>query len=228
MENRFKRVDTPQTSALPIAEAGYPFIFAAAFATLVFALLDILVPALAGLAAVFFIAFFFRDPERFVPDAAGVVVSPADGRVVKTEQLEDNPYIEGPCIKIGIFMTIFDVHVNRVPCSGRVEETRYQPGRFHSAGSDAASLKNEHQAIVLASDSEVRLCFVQVAGLIARRIICWVKPGDCVNAGERFGMICFGSRLDVYLPHDATLQVHKGEKVKAGRSVLGYLPDRGE
>ncbi|MFO7840043.1 MAG: phosphatidylserine decarboxylase family protein [Desulfosalsimonadaceae bacterium] len=224
MNEHFNRVDTPQTSALPVAEAGYPFIFAAAFATLVFALLDIVLLALAGLAAVFFITFFFRDPERFVPDTANAVVSPADGRIVKTEKLEENPYIEGPCIKIGIFMTIFDVHVNRVPCSGRVEKTRYQPGCFLSAGSEAASLKNEHQAIVLASDNRARLCFVQVAGLIARRIICRLKPGDSVNRGERFGMICFGSRLDVYLPQDAGIEVRKGQKVKAGQTVLGHLP----
>lgn len=223
MKQLYHRVDTPQISAFPVASAGYPFIVAAAFATLVFALLEISVLAIIALLATFFIASFFRDPERFTPEGADAVVSPADGRVIRTEALTECPFMEGGCIKIGIFMSIFNVHVNRVPFSGTVEQTLYQPGRFFSANRDAASTQNEHQAIILTSENGRKICFVQVAGLIARRIICRLSPGDRVSRGERFGMICFGSRLDVYLPTDAEPAVSAGERVKAGQSVLARL-----
>jgi phosphatidylserine decarboxylase len=223
MTHRYKRVDDPQKSAFAVAAAGYPFILATAFATLVFALLELSVPAVVFLVATFAVAFFFRDPERFAPEGEALVVSPADGRVVKAEALPENPYFEGPCIKVGIFMTIFNVHVNRVPYTGRVIDTHYRPGRFVSADREAASLKNEHQAVVVETDDRKRICFVQVAGLVARRIICWLSPGEVVRRGERFGLICFGSRLDVYLPADTALKVKEGDRVKAGQSVLGEL-----
>ncbi|MFW5902201.1 MAG: phosphatidylserine decarboxylase family protein [Thermodesulfobacteriota bacterium] len=223
MKQQYHRVDTPQASAFPVASAGYPFILAAAFATLVFALLEIAALAIIALVATFFIACFFRDPERFTPETADAVVSPADGRVIKTEALTDCPYMEGGCIKIGIFMSIFNVHVNRVPFSGTIDQTLYQPGRFVSANRESASMKNEHQAIILTTENGRQLCFVQVAGMIARRIICRLSPGDRVSRGERFGMICFGSRLDVYLPPDAEPAVSAGDRVKAGQSILAHL-----
>lgn len=226
MDSRFNRVDPPQTSALPIANAGYPLIYAVAFGTLIFALLEISSLAILGLIATFFITFFFRDPERFIPETAGAAVSPADGRVVQAELVEKNPFIDGPCLKIGIFMSIFNVHVNRIPYSGKIEETLYKPGKFFSANRDAASMHNEQQAIVLESEKGQKIGFVQIAGLIARRIICQIQPGDSVIRGARFGMICFGSRLDVYLPADTSLNVAKGDKVKAGQSIIGYLPQK--
>lgn len=223
MQYRYNRVDPPQSRALPVAGAGYTWILASSFVTLVFALLELSIPAIAALAATFCIGSFFRDPERFVPDAENAVVSPADGRVVKAEVLEENPFISGPCLKIGIFMSIFNVHVNRVPCSGKVFSMHYQPGRFISASRDGASTENEQQAVILETEEAVRLCFVQVAGLVARRIICWLEPGDRVSRGERFGMICFGSRLDLYLPAQTALNVSEGDRVKAGQSILGFL-----
>jgi len=223
MTHRYNRVDTPQTSALPIARAGYPFIYASAFGTLVFTLLEIPALSVVGLIATAFTAFFFRDPERFVPEPETAVVSPADGRIIRVQKLDENPFIDGPCLKISIFMSIFNVHVNRVPYKGTVKQTMYQPGKFFSANREAASMENEHQAIVLESKSGEILCFVQVAGLVARRIICHLQPGDRVDRGERFGMICFGSRLDVFLPSDTSPAVSAGDKVKAGQSVLASL-----
>ncbi len=223
MDYRFNRVDPPQTSALPVANAGYPFIGAAAFCTFVFALLEIAWLAILGLIATFFITYFFRDPERFVPSPENAVVSPADGRVVQAEVVDQNPFIEGRCLKIGIFMSIFNVHVNRIPYSGTIENTIYKPGKFVSADKAAASLQNEQQALVLETEKGQKIGFVQIAGLVARRIICRVQPGDAVSRGERFGMICFGSRLDVYLPAEASAEVAKGDKVKAGQSIIGYI-----
>ncbi|MDZ7830705.1 MAG: phosphatidylserine decarboxylase family protein [Desulfobacterales bacterium] len=223
MDYRFNRVDPPQTSALPVANAGYPFIGAAAFCTFVFALLEIAWLAILGLIATFFITYFFRDPERFVPSPENAVVSPADGRVVQAEVVDQNPFIEGRCLKIGIFMSIFNVHVNRIPYTGTIENTIYKPGKFVSADKAAASLQNEQQALVLETEKGQKIGFVQIAGLVARRIICRVQPGDAVSRGERFGMICFGSRLDVYLPAEASAEVAKGDKVKAGQSIIGYL-----
>lgn len=224
MDYRFNRVDPPQTSALPIASAGYPFIYAAAFCTLVFALLEIVSLSVLGLIATFFITYFFRDPERYIPAQENAVVSPADGRVVKTEVVEENPFIDGACLKIGIFMSVFNVHVNRIPYSGKIEKTMYKPGKFFSASRDAASMQNEQQAVILESENGPKICFVQIAGLVARRIICRIQAGDSMIRGERFGMICFGSRLDVYLPADTSANVSKGDTVKAGQSILGYLP----
>jgi len=223
MDYRFNRVDPPQTSALPIATAGYPFIAAAAFCTFVFALLEIASLAILGLIATFFITYFFRDPERYVPAPEQAVVSPADGRVVQAEVVDQNPFIEGRCLKIGIFMSIFNVHVNRVPFSGTIENTVYRPGKFLSANRAAASLQNEHQALILETENRQKIGFVQIAGLVARRIICRVQPGDAVIRGERFGLICFGSRLDVYLPADVSADVAKGDRVKAGQSIIGYF-----
>ena len=223
MDYRFNRVDPPQTSALPIADAGYPFIAAAAFCTFVFALLEIASLAILGLIATFFITYFFRDPERFVPAPENAVVSPADGRVVQAAVVDENPFIEGRCLKIGIFMSVFNVHVNRIPYCGTIENTIYRPGKFVSADKEAASLHNEQQALILETENRQKIGFVQIAGLVARRIICGVQTGDAVIRGERFGMICFGSRLDVYLPADASAEVVKGDKVKAGQSIIGYL-----
>ncbi len=223
MEHQYKRVDTPQTSAFPVAGASYPFLYAAAFATLVFALLELAVMAGVGLVVTFCIAFFFRDPERFVPESEGAVVSPADGRVIRIQKMDENPFLENECLKISIFMSVFNVHVNRVPCSGSIADTTYRPGKFFSANRQAASMENEHQAIILESENQGKICFVQVAGLVARRIICRVQAGDRVTRGERFGMICFGSRLDVYLPSDMQPAVSVGDKVKAGQSVLGFF-----
>lgn len=221
--NKFTWSDEPGQTAMPIAKAGYPFIFAAAFATAVFSLLELIFPAVAGLAVTFFICYFFRDPDRVVPTGDNVVVSPADGKVVSVETVSSSPLHEEPCMKISVFMSVFNVHVNRIPHEGVIKNIDYYPGKFFSANLDKSSDQNERNALLIETPQGSSICFVQIAGLIARRIICRIQPGDRVKRGQRFGMICFGSRLDVYLPVNAALRVAKGDKVQAGTTILGEL-----
>ncbi len=221
--DKYSWTDAPSQTAFPIAKAGYPFIFAAAFVTAVFALLGMKIPALTGLVAAFCICGFFRDPDRVIPNQDGAVVSPADGKVIFAETVDASPFIDGPCIKISVFMSVFNVHVNRVPFSGTVKKVLYHPGKFFSANLDKASKDNEHNAVIVDTGAGREICFVQIAGLIARRIICHVQPDDNVIRGQRFGLICFGSRLDIYLPPDTRLAVKTGDKISAGSSVLGYF-----
>ncbi len=207
-----------------VAREGLPILGAAAFATAVLALLGLTVPALIGLFATGFFGFFFRDPDRVVPRNERAVVSPADGRVLGADVVEGGPYYSGPCMKISIFMSIFNVHVNRVPETATVRRIEYHPGKFFNASLDKASDGNERNAIFLETEDGQQFTTVQVAGLVARRIICRIQPGDVVRRGIRFGMICFGSRLDLYLPPEAEAAVAPGQKVRAGSSILGYLP----
>jgi phosphatidylserine decarboxylase len=219
----FFRSDIPSQTAFPLAIAGYPFIFACVFITVVFALLGLVTLSLIGLAATFFVCYFFRDPDRVIPNDTGCVVSPADGKIISTGLVDNSRFFVGSCMKISIFMSIFNVHVNRVPHEGHIKEIQYYPGKFFSANLDKASADNEHNAVFTETEDGKNICTVQVAGLIARRIICKVKKGDTVDRGQRFGLICFGSRVDVYLPPGIRLKVAVGDKVKAGTSVLGEL-----
>ncbi len=219
--------DPPSPSAFPIARPGYPLIGAAAFATLILALLGYPAAAIAGLAATFGICGFFRDPDRVIPAAPGLVVSPADGKVILAERAVENPFIAGETVKVSIFMSVFNVHVNRAPVEGVVRRTVHRPGSFLAANRREASLANEHNAVVLEPPDGGRLCVVQVAGLIARRIICRIQPGDRLKRGQRYGMICFGSRLDLYLPAGIRLAVAVGDKVRAGTTVIGTLAPEG-
>jgi len=221
--DKFIWSDTPEQTAFPVAKAGYPFIGAAAFTTLVFALLELTALTLAGLIITFFIVFFFRDPDRIIPNAKRIVVSPADGKVIAAGIIESSPYYEGACQKVSIFMSLFNVHVNRIPHEGKVKKISYNPGKYFSANLDKASKENEQNAVFIETKDGENISTVQIAGLIARRIICKVQKGDEVDRGQRFGLICFGSRLDVYLPKDSKLKVSVGEQVKAGTSVLGEL-----
>jgi phosphatidylserine decarboxylase len=222
--NEYARVEPSGRVAFPVARAGYPIIGAAAFITAVFALLSLTLPALLGVAATLFICYFFRDPDRVIPDLAGAVVSPADGKVIKIEKVQGSRFYDGPSLKISIFMSIFNVHVNRIPYEGTVTKISYYPGKFFSANLDKASKDNEHNAIYLEAEEGRKICFVQIAGLVARRIICNIQENDRVHRGRRFGMICFGSRLDVYLPPASKIKVELGDRVLAGASVLGELP----
>ena len=220
--DKFFRSDSPSQTAFPVARAGYPFIFVAAFTTAILALLGLTALTLIGLVITFCICGFFRDPDRIIPDEKGIIVSPADGKVILTDLTDDTPFFSGQTMKISIFMSVFNVHVNRIPYDGRIKKIDYYPGKFFSANLDKASLENEHNAVFIEMDNAKPLCVVQVAGLIARRIICRIQPGDHVIRGQRFGLICFGSRLDVYLPPDTKLRVAAGDKVKAGTSILGH------
>lgn len=218
-----KRPGKDNQPAFSIAKPGYYFITASVFATAVFTLTGVASVAIAGLVVTVFICYFFRDPERVVPVEEGAVVSPADGRVIIAGPVDKNPLFEERSIKISIFMSVFNVHVNRIPHEGRVLKISYFPGKFFSANLDKASKENEHNAVLIETDMGKKICMVQIAGLIARRIICRLKEGDVVSRGDRFGIICFGSRLDVYLPSDAKICVQLGGRVKAGETILGYI-----
>ncbi len=167
-------------------------------------------------------AFFFRDPERQAPAGEGKVVSPADGRVIAIEEVEETEFFGGKTKRISIFLSVFDVHVNRAPVSGVVRLMRYQPGRFHVASLPQASVENE-QSIVGVESPWGKVLFKQIAGLIARRIVCDLREGHRVQCGERFGIIKFGSRMEVYLPLSAEVKVRLREKVRAGESIIGEL-----
>lgn len=217
--------DPPSRWAFAIASAGYPLLLGSAFITLVLAVLGLTPLALAALAGTLGIAGFFRDPDRVIPNRPGLVVSPADGRVICVERSRPNAFFDAEMTKISIFMSVFNVHVNRIPAEGRIYRIRYRPGTFVAADRAEASMRNEHNAVFIETISGQRLCLVQVAGLIARRIICRVQEEETVRRGQRFGMICFGSRLDVYLPPEIRLAVSVGDKVLAGSSILGHFED---
>ncbi len=170
-----------------------------------------------------FVCWFFRDPEREIPVDVNALVSPADGRVISIETLTDSTVVDGPCLRVCIFMNVFNVHVNRVPMGGVVEKVTYFPGKFFNASLDKASEYNERNALVIRTPGGAVYGVVQIAGLIARRIVCRVQPGHRLERGRRYGMICFGSRLDLHLPLDTDIAVTVGQKVSAGSSIVGYL-----
>jgi phosphatidylserine decarboxylase len=221
---KYSWVEKPSQTAFPIARAGYPFIAAGAFVTAVLALLEIGVAALLGLLATFFVAYFFRDPDRVVPNDSHVLVAPADGKVIAVEALDANPFYDGHCQRVSIFMSVFNVHVNRIPYEGQVRKIVYHPGKFIAANRDKASDDNERNALFIETPNGQPMTTVQIAGLVARRIICTVREGETVRKGQRCGIICFGSRVDLYLPPEATISVSTGEMVKGGTSILGRLP----
>jgi len=207
-----------------IAPEGYPFIVFSLVVTVFVAFLGgnrwlIILFAL----MTFFIIWFFRNPERYFQDEEKVLISPADGKVIKIENVEVDGTISGRFKKISIFMNVFNVHVNRSPYNGKIEAINYHEGKFFSANLDKASLDNERNEVMIHTEDGRAIWTVQIAGLIARRIVCWVKPGDNIRKGERFGLIRFGSRVDVYLPEDSKISIKLKDKVKAGQTILGYL-----
>lgn len=169
-----------------------------------------------------FVVQFFRDPPRPIPAEAGLVLSPADGRIVAVERVND-PYARRDAIKISVFMNVFNAHSNRSPIDGSIEKIEYFPGSFVNADLDKASLENERNAVVATTQDGQRVTFVQVAGLVARRILCYVKTGDVLKRGQRYGFIRFGSRVDVYLPLTARVRAAVGDKVYASSTVIADL-----
>jgi len=168
----------------------------------------------------FFVLQFFRDPHRPIPQEEGVIVSPADGKVIFTGVVDD-PYLDRQAYKVSVFMNVFSVHSNRAPFSAKVKQIWYQSGLFVNAALDKASEKNERNAVWLQSEDGKDVVSVQVAGLVARRILCYVEDGDVVERGQRYGFIRFGSRVDLFLPLDFNTTVALGDTVSAGSSVLG-------
>ncbi|HOD29634.1 MAG TPA: phosphatidylserine decarboxylase family protein [Syntrophales bacterium] len=207
-----------------IVREGLPFILPLVLLTAAAALMGGGASALVLGAVTVFVIAFFRNPERETPDDRKLVISPADGRVIRIETVDGQELIPGSLKKVSIFMNVFNVHVNRIPYDGAVSAIRYRPGKFLSADLDKASEQNERTSVLLKTWDGREILTVQIAGLVARRIVCWLKEGMAVRAGERFGLIRFGSRLEVFLPDDATVLVRLGDKVRAGQTPIGRMP----
>ncbi len=213
----------PARAVLPFAQPGLKYIIVLILVTGMLFYAGWNPVAWFFLALTLFVCWFFRDPDRQGPEDADALVSPADGRVIIVEKQAKGQYIEGPCIKVSIFMNVFNVHVNRVPYDGVVQKVIYNPGKFVNASFDKASIHNERNALIIKTSDGSEYAVVQIAGLIARRIVNCAQEGDCLKKAERYGMIQFGSRLDLYLPPDFRAVVSVGDRTKAGTTIIGYM-----
>jgi phosphatidylserine decarboxylase len=212
---------------IPLVREGLPFVGALGGAAAAAGAMGWTAPALALGGATLFTAWFFRNPKRVAPCEARAVVAPGDGKVVAIEQDYEPRFLKSTATRLSIFLNVFDVHVNRIPCAGVVEDVVYQPGRFVAANKPEASIRNEQNALHIRAVNGAKVLCVQVAGLIARRIVCWVSPGDAVTCGERYGLIRFGSRMDLFVPEGSTITVAVGQRVKGGSQILALLPEGG-
>jgi phosphatidylserine decarboxylase len=208
-------------SFLKIAAEGYPFIIVTFALAALFYVLGWTWIAGLGLALGIFLVAFFRDPERHPPETKNVVLAPADGKVISVVKVDDAPLLTGEKIRVSIFMSPFDVHINRMPVTATVEELRHRAGRFLGAYKDGAVEQNEQNAMRITDPEGRKLTIVQVAGFLARRIICKARQGETLDRGERFGLIMFGSRTDLYLPPEAEITVTDGQHVTGGETVIG-------
>jgi len=206
-----------------IAREGWPFLAGAVAVAALLTWWGYLVLAFVAWLVAGFILQFFRDPPRVIPDAPNAVLSPADGRVVKVEKVRD-PYLDRDALKISVFMNVFNVHSNRSPVDGTVVNRWYHAGSFLNAALDKSSIENERNALQIRTASGQEVTCVQIAGLIARRILCYVEPGATLARGQRYGFIRFGSRVDVYLDPAATPRVAVGDVVAATETILAELP----
>jgi len=216
--------DSFRSQIVPVTPEGYPFIGAFAFVSLVLFWLWSPLGWLGTLATIW-CAYFFRDPPRVTPVRDGLVVAPADGRVSQVTSVvppQELSLGNRPLPRISIFMSVFDCHMNRSPVAGKIEKIIYLPGKFFNADLDKASADNERNSLVIGTGS-ARVAVVQIAGLVARRIVCFVREGQPIGAGERFGMIRFGSRVDVYLPEGTAPKVAVGQTAIGGGTVLADL-----
>jgi phosphatidylserine decarboxylase len=219
-------INSISSTLAPVHREGWRFVALAGAVTLVLYWLDLEFLALLALVVTCWCAYFFRDPERVTPLRAGLVISPADGRVSAIETVVPPPELDlprEPVTRISVFMNIFDVHINRSPVDARIGHIAYVPGKFLNADLDKASLDNERQALTLELDDGRKLGVVQIAGLVARRIVKFVDDGDMLKAGERFGLIRFGSRVDVYLPPGTSALIAVGQRSLAGETVFADL-----
>jgi phosphatidylserine decarboxylase len=206
-----------------IVREGAPFIVGLCILTVALSWMGLKAVAIVAFAAMLFVVFFFRNPKRTIPGEKGILVSPADGRILKVEEVQLDGLLKGRFRKVSIFMNVFNVHVNRAPYPGRVEKIEYHSGKFLSADLDKASADNEKNSLLIRTEEGKAFLTIQIAGLIARRIVCWVGEGAEVARGQRFGLICFGSRLEVVLPLESKILVQAGQKVRAGETPIGYL-----
>jgi len=207
----------------PIAREGLPFVIPVAVVTLFLAALGWLIWTLLGFLLTLFVALFFRNPKRQIPEAKNVIVSPADGTIIDVGECAENRFLKERVLKVSIFMSVLDVHLNRSPVSGRVIERSYHPGQFLVANRPKSSLANEQNAIILETEDRLRILLIQVSGFIARRIVCYARARHILGKGQIFGLIPFGSRVDLYPPTSAKPAVQLGQHVKGGESIIGYL-----
>jgi len=206
-----------------IAYEGFPFIIFSLLITVLAAFFGIIWLMFVLAAVTVFIICFFRNPERYFQDDDKMVICPADGKVIRIEEVDMQGTITGRFKKISIFMNVFNVHVNRAPYNGTVEKICYHKGKFLSANLDKASAENERNEVMIRTIDGCEIWVVQIAGLIARRIVCWTRDGANLKKGERFGLIRFGSRVEVFIPTDSRIVVKLNDKVRAGQTPLGYL-----
>ncbi len=212
-----------RAAGLPIAREGVPFVIGAGLPGVVAGLVGWTGSAIALGVLASYCVWFFRNPSRVIPPGEEVIVSPGDGQVVAIEQEFESRFLKADSIRISVFLNVFNVHINRLPCGGVLHDVVYQPGQFIAANNPDASVRNEQNALMIQRTDGKKVLCVQIAGLIARRIVCWSSPGEHVSKGERFGLIRFGSRMDVYLPSESQVIVQVGDRVKGGTSVIAEL-----
>jgi len=206
---------------MKFAREGFPLILSAAILALAaFAASWFLIGIVLSLLA-FAIAGFFRDPERVIPEGEGLIVAPADGKIVSVAGVEGDARFAAAATRVSIFLSPLDVHINRMPVAGRIAEVEYRPGKFLAAYKEEASRQNEQNALGIVDALGRKVAVVQIAGVLARRIVCRVKPGDNRARGERFGLIMFGSRTDLYLPAGCRVESVEGQRVKGGETIIG-------
>ena len=209
---------------IPFAKEGIPFIGAAVGVTLLAGWLGWIIATVGAAILTLFVSWFFRNPSRVIPLGSRLVLASGDGKVIAIEEEFESRFIKDRSIRVSIFLNVFDVHINRIPCEGVIEDVQYQPGLFLVASKPDATLRNEQNAVMIRTVEGAKVLCVQVAGLIARRIVCWVSPKDRAVLGERFGLIRFGSRMDTFLPLGTSIKVAVGDRVKGGETILGELP----
>lgn len=211
----------PRPRQFIIAREGFPFIGIAAGLTIFAWVLGFTVLSFIFLLLTLFVGFFFRNPERVAPEGDNLVIAPADGRVLGVDSDVLSPHLGKNSTKVSIFMSVMNVHINRFPASAKVRDIFYHPGKFFVASLDKASAHNERNVMVLEDERGREIVMVQIAGLVARRIVCYLKKGDVLEAGDRYGLIRFGSRVDLYFSSEIDIQVKAGDKVRSGETVLG-------
>ena len=209
----------------PVAREGLPFIISSGLIGVLLIFTGFPFYAIPVGIIFLFVTYFFRDPERRIHEHVNAVLTPADGTILNVRHIDNskNPLGE-PAYRISVFMSLFNVHVNRIPISGRILDIAYNPGKFFAANLEKSSRQNENNQITLLTDNGLKIVFIQIAGLVARRIACWVKEKDHVKSGQRCGLIRFGSRLDIYLPFGSRVITQPGNKVRAGETIIAYLP----
>jgi phosphatidylserine decarboxylase len=212
---------------IPIAKEGYPFLIIPLLLSIIF----LIIPQIRfgwlfwiSTFVTFCIGMFFRDPERAIPQEKNLIISPADGKIILIQEVKYPALGNEKYLQVSIFMSVFNVHINRAPIAGTIEDVLYNPGKFFAAFEHKASLLNEQNSLIFSTTvngKSIRVLVKQIAGLIARRIVCYAKPGMSFKKGERIGLIRFGSRVDLFLPADASLAVKLNDKVKGGATIIG-------